>query len=811
MAIRGIAGFFGLSGCAIASVAGLLVSCGDSNAPVAPPPSGDPDHLATFTASPPTLVFRPPTPLGADLHLVVTSISHDAGTVIVAVAIRNVGTRTLLGPDGVAVFDFPAGLVSPGDGALCDPPDTTLAALPASACLFDHRSSYGADGLLFPGETSSSVPWILRAGGDFTFHARPVYAGLAQSGEIAGAIFEDLDADGRRGHEPGIAGAVTVTSTNFDTTLSTIVDGTWDLQVTQPGSYRVTHQPGRNCCPSPASTRSIHIGRRADGSLRGYGRADFGCGAGESTPFVDFLDARAAGDPAIVCATAAPCTLPALRSFRMRLTGSSACGSIAGFSWRGIAAGRDDTEPWQPFGHENAFLQVDRDTLSLSVDGDTLWQVDRQVLTVWIRHSYLDPLPSGVFRFQARVEDSFGRISPRAEKRLVLNFDPDTQILHRAACDCPEPPPGCAPRDSVPIGWIIGFLYSRSRPPEQWIPFCEGDTIPIWSVVQFAARGHDDRRDRPLDPSQGFREARYSFRAEWRAGALTSRNMTWSPPRAAQWLLPPNGAPARAGLVDWPVCPFDYTFFAASVDEHARWDGKPDSMRFFVSGAPGIDSVSCPAVLVLAPSFRRPMAIAPFGRDTLLLEGRHVPDTATPAQTPFRLGFDAFDLPYAAWGRDHPRDRDPRNLHPDYLGSIGAWYVAFDCDDPGCEDLQFPGEHRWVKNDERDDPVGQQYYRVPPIVLPYDTLCVTSPCEFDSVQVVLRPSAASGRYRFHIEARDTEPGETCNDVIDLVPFQAMLSRTMGDAGRKSQPVTRTTTLRLLNEVRPLQGFHKAVD
>lgn len=783
-------------------IAALLgTSCGDSLPPAAPPPPVERDHVGSFTASPPALDLR--APAAAGLRFVVVSLAYEADRVTAQVAIRNDGPSLQIGPDGVAVFDAPAPIAVPDSLAICDRADTTAVDLPPAACLFDHRGTYGGDGLLSPGETSAPAAWVWRAHGDFTFRARPVFAGLASSGEISGVVFEDRDGDGRRGLEPSMPGRIAIAGAGVDTSVVAGSDGRWRFQAERSGEYRLALQADSRCCPTLATALAIHIGRLEDGTLRGYGRADFGCGAGSPPPAVVFLETRAAGiEP---CASAAPCTIPAQHSFRIRLTGSSGCGSIAGFAWRGIAAGGGDSVRWQPFGDENVFLPAQRDTFGLSAGGDTLWRLERQVLSVIVPHTRTEPLPSGVFRMQARVQDAFGRVSSRGERRLVLNFDPQTELARTAACDCPVPPPDCPQRDSTTIGWVVGFgprYGDLQLPREQWMPFCDGDTLPQWSIVRFVASGRDDRRDAPRDSLPENRELRYSFRFAWRSGEVYGSNMIWSPPIAATDEILPGGATRRGAAAGWSACPMDYVFYAAGVDEHDRWDGTPDSLRFFASGAPGLDSVICPQVVVLAPSFGGSGPIAPFGRDTLLVLGQHLPDLEDPPRTPFRLGFDSFVLPYAAWGRDHPRDRDRRYFSASTRGRIRAWYHELDCDEPGCQDVLLPYEHHWIRNDTRDDVLDQQYFHVEPLVVPYDTVCTTHPCRLDSLRVVLTDAGISGRYRFRLQARDTEPGDFCDDLFDLGPIETRVRRWIGDSGRRSQLFAGTTTLRLLYEVRP---------
>src|SRR6185436_3422573 len=103
------------------------------------------------------------------------------------------------------------------------------------------------------------------------------------------------------------------------------------------------------------------------------------------------------------------------------------------------------------------------------------------------------------------------------------------------------------------------------------------------------------------------------------------------------------------------LCPFDFTFYAAAVDENGKRDGTPDSLNFYVSGSPQIDSVAVPLVVVLAPKCPAALPIfcpdvtgISFGPDTLFLVGQHV------ANDPLHPlpGTNRFRLPFLATGHD---------------------------------------------------------------------------------------------------------------------------------------------------------------
>lgn len=213
----------------------------------------------------------------SSLLLVATSLAYVPATqqLYAQVALRNTGREAVPGPDGIVVHGFSPADVVP-QNATCVAADSWL---PVPHCTFDHRGTYGDDGVLDAGETSTPVEWILRVPGgeSFAFQAR-LAAGAAAPGTISGIVFEDRDASGRRdAGETGVHGAtIVVRSGTAAQSTQSGGDGRFVFQVQEPGLYQVEWEAQQGWRPTSASPLEVVILRRADGSLSRFDRADFG-------------------------------------------------------------------------------------------------------------------------------------------------------------------------------------------------------------------------------------------------------------------------------------------------------------------------------------------------------------------------------------------------------------------------------------------------------------------------------------------------------------------------------------------------------
>ncbi len=523
-----------------------------------------------------------------------------------------------------------------------------------------------------------------------------------------------------------------------------------------------------------------------------------------------------------------PCSVASFTSFRVRFRGITNNNRITGYQWQSIRPGEITPEPVQPFANDSTFLEAGRDTTGLGFLGDTLFTLRNDVVTVYYTNTLLDSIPAGTFQFRARVRDESGRVSPFSlgTRRVVVNYDPDTEIVRVPACDCPNAPPNCSSRPPQRAGWLRGVDQVVFADSSQWRLFCDGDTLPQLAMVRTYARGHDDARDIPISPS-GLREVGFSYRFEW--FALNSESRTQ--PSSDEWrprdyvLPPPLGTMWRGGATGWGgpssgLCPFSYRLFAAAVDEHGTRDGTPDSLTFHVGSAPTLEAVVAdstvidamtPFTLVLVPrcpaefpSFCPNIDSLTFGPDTLAVLGTHLPG----ANPIFVLdpGLNRFWLPLRAIAYDHPRDRDSLYT-PETRGRVRSWFYTFDCIS-GCEDLLLPSENQWVSDSLRsDDPEpGRSVFDKPrlEVRMVLDTLCTAPagvPCP-GAFKVAL-PTANLGDYAFSVQGRDTEAlGSICREPSDLGPNPSQFTRQISELGIRTSLERRTIRLRQLQEVRP---------
>lgn len=540
-------------------------------------------------------------------------------------------------------------------------------------------------------------------------------------------------------------------------------------------------------------------------------------------------------DPRILpCVAAESCTVSTFTDFSVRFTATTGNGAITGYTWQ--------TNPpnWEPFGGaaDTNFVElatIDGDTIVYDFEGRPKWELSeaQDEITVYLRSARDEPVIgdrfSGNFLMKARTRDEAKLQSfISAGQRLVtVNYDPDTRLFAVPECDCPNPPPNCDGSRLVNVGWITGISEIDSFATiDDWVMFCEGDTIPNASYVRFYARGWDDDRDLPIDPQAStLPEVSFRFRFEYSIAGFSSRNMSFSSPaqQATDLLLPSavGGGTFRGASTDWLTCPFNYDFFAGAVDEHGRVDGTPAGVSFSVGGTPQIDSLRVPSVLVFVPTCPGPLAAnfcpgyadLTFGPDTLAVLGTSIPDDL-PWETPFGLGWNTFVIPFRAFGHDHPRDQNPPG-GPIYYkatdeGHIRSWKYSFDCTAPACEDQQLPGEDVWKAN---VIPAGQGPVDVFDDVLsvvriPLDTLCVDNtggaPCPGTSSRARL-VFTKFGRYRFEIQGKDTEfIGQTCNQPSGLGANAAQFSVSISDLGRTTQLVTKNVHWVQLRDVRTLR-------
>jgi hypothetical protein len=528
------------------------------------------------------------------------------------------------------------------------------------------------------------------------------------------------------------------------------------------------------------------------------------------------------------CVGTAPCTLGVGSTFEFEVSGDSPDHTaIAGFQWQAAWPGDSLADaPMEPDCRSGGFLPAGdgawrldgfpADSLQYCIGAhatectagaprpDTLFAIRSGVLRVRYgpRATQFSGAAAGRFVFRARVRDAAGRTSPFDTILVALNRPPATAIERIAACDCPQPPPQCGAADSVRAGWITGTDFQPEWPPERWIRFCDGDTLPVNVRVRFFVRGHDDPRDHNCE-SQPDAALSYSYRFEWSRGTAETRFMPYSRPVLSGLLAVPDGTWA-GGSVSWfGTLPVDYVFYAATVDPLGKFDATPDSIRFHGDFPPAIDSLSLATVVVLIPQcpsgacdFGSPV----FGPDTVAVYGHHLPDNSFPEATPLRLGYNEFVLPVQASGADHPADRSlPRT--PDNGGRIFAWWYELQ---PTAGDPPLPalGMGFWIDDRAGANETGDRQHFDPelvPLVVALDTLYARP----SGTRARLSP-VAHRPVQVRIRARDTCARQaTGSDVLSLDPGITPVDRQIIDLGRVSPFVARTFVFRELLDVRPV--------
>jgi hypothetical protein len=266
--------------CSLALLAFAATACNDPQAP-APP------NASTFEGRFEAGELRLDTSAGTQtaLRLVVTEVVLDETNhrVHARVGVRNAGTEPVAGPDAITVYDFVPEDVVPAN-ATCIVCVTTPC---PPRCDFDHRNTYGDDGILAPGETSTAVEWIFDnpSNESFAFRAEIASPSAPADGRIAGVVFRDLDHDGQRNErEPGIPNAfVTLVHGDDSRFAHTDAEGRYAFEVTEPGLYELIYgclpcaAPSILCRLTTPERREVLVVRRADGSLSSFERGDFGC------------------------------------------------------------------------------------------------------------------------------------------------------------------------------------------------------------------------------------------------------------------------------------------------------------------------------------------------------------------------------------------------------------------------------------------------------------------------------------------------------------------------------------------------------
>jgi hypothetical protein len=207
------------------------------------------------------------------LALVAQTFEFDGASEILRaeVALHNYGSVATPGPGSVTVYGFVPADVTPLD-AMCT----------GNECAFDHRGTYGDDGVLAPGETSTPVVWRLHVPGgqSFGFRAR-LGRGAAGPGAIAGVVFDDRDRDGNRdAGEAGVAAVQVQLRSGANTeTQRTDATGGYAFQAASAGLYAIDLAPGQAHSATTALPLQVAIVQLADSTLSSFTAGDIGLAA----------------------------------------------------------------------------------------------------------------------------------------------------------------------------------------------------------------------------------------------------------------------------------------------------------------------------------------------------------------------------------------------------------------------------------------------------------------------------------------------------------------------------------------------------
>ena len=266
----------------LALAAAVLAACDD---PQTPPPGSDATtYDGNYNPAAGSMEFALETPNGAlsPLVLVATDIVWAPGSGIVSaqVALRNAGNIALPGPAGVLVSHFVPQHVRPLNadcGMSTDP------AVP-SGCIFDHSGTYGDDGLLAAGETSTPVLWMIEdiPGVGFSFRAQLVPDRPAGGGLIAGVVFDDLNRNGVQDRgEPGVQGMVVnlrvLASTDpVELIQRTDSAGRYAFRVSRPGVYPLRRPPARGWEATTPDEMQVVVLEPFPGELSNFTDGHFG-------------------------------------------------------------------------------------------------------------------------------------------------------------------------------------------------------------------------------------------------------------------------------------------------------------------------------------------------------------------------------------------------------------------------------------------------------------------------------------------------------------------------------------------------------
>ena len=222
-------------------------------------------------------------------------------------------------------------------------------------------------------------------------------------------------------------------------------------------------------------------------------------------------------------------------------------------------------------------------------DGTPDWLIpadQSEIVSVELRNSGSEVIPSGIFNFKAIARDEAGALS-RTDLatgvgvcRVVVNHDPDTKL-----------DPQC----------VLSFTPQNGVPQQMDVNFLDGipDTLPDSSLVRMVYWGWDhplDRANLQWDPPLPIRfQFQYNRWSIDETGARVADKLSpWYPLKNAEDTNPGAGVSdlyRDRDSTTMRVGTFNYRFLVRSFDEQKRPDGTPAVVSFVGNFPPRVDSI----------------------------------------------------------------------------------------------------------------------------------------------------------------------------------------------------------------------------
>jgi len=191
-------------------------------------------------------------------------------------------------------------------------------------------------------------------------------------------------------------------------------------------------------------------------------------------------------------------------------------------------------------------------------------------------------LDAGVISIVLKTQDIASAEPPEIPVQIVVNHDPDTQLLNG------ELDPVGAHGDPQTYPYYV----VRHGPEAGVYSFSEGDTVPDGAYVVFKALGWDDQRDlvESVDNEVIF-QGRYDALGMKHGTIPFSFSSTFSTPHQTAAWTAPLAHDISADTLGFAAGPFLYDVVMRAVDEQGTRDGTPAELSFQGNFAPCVQCV----------------------------------------------------------------------------------------------------------------------------------------------------------------------------------------------------------------------------